>query len=429
MTPIHDFLIKYADSGTVRCHMPGHKGHCAPLDITEIEGADSLYESGGIIAQSEREAARLFGVEKTLYSCSGSTLAINTMLALVKAYRDGRNSVTATRSAHRAFISSCIHLGLEPLWVYPERPLSAEISPDVIEKNITEQTAAVFVNSVDYYGGRSDISAIAAVCKKYGVPLLVDNAHGAYLKFTGRGEHPTEQGASMCADSAHKTLSVLTGGAYLHITEEKYAARAKEMMRAFGTSSPSYLILDSLDLFNGYIEKHPDAVKKMCAKIDALKSALQKGGLPLYRSDAFRVTVDCASAGSSGYACAEMLRRRKIECEYADARYCVLLFGLSTTDEDIKAVETALLAPDALPPDVRREEAGYIRTERVMPPREAFYADSESVSVKNAVGRVCAELFSPCPPGVPVIMPGELIDERAADILYGLGKREILAVR
>ncbi|MCH5324414.1 MAG: aminotransferase class V-fold PLP-dependent enzyme [Eubacterium sp.] len=431
LTPIHDFLTEYANSGTVRCHMPGHKGGENPLDITEIHGADSLYESdltGDIITQSEQNAARLFGTRKTLYSCSGSTLAINAMLALAKAYGGGKSKVIASRSSHRAFISSCIHLRLTPIWVYPEKFMSADISPAAIEERITSDTAAVFINSIDYYGGRSDIKGIAEVCRRHGVPLLADNAHGAYLAFDGENSHPTALGAAMCADSAHKTLPVLTGGAYLHIGDEKFSPLAKEMMCAFATSSPSYLILDSLDKFNGYITEHPDAVKEVCGKVAALKAQLTAAGVPLYDSDGMRITLDCAAVGSSGFSCADCLRKHGIECEYADGEYCVLLFGTSSGDADFAAVKNVILNNDIFQQTAPAEKLGYINTVQAMPPYEAFYAPRRRVSLNDAVGEICAELYSPCPPGVPLIMPGEVIDEQAAELLRISEKKDIYVV-
>lgn len=210
-TPIHDFLVKSSESHTIRCYMPGHKGTEDPLDITEIDGADSLYDTDtnggkGIIAQSEKNASKLFGSKRTLYSSSGSTLAIQTMLTLANLRGNGKDHVIAGRYSHRSFINSCVLLGLIPSWVYPEEYLCAAVTPESIEAKINSRTLAVFINSIDYYGGMSNISAIAEVCHSHGIPLLVDNAHGAYLKFAPVDLHPMTLGADMCADSAHKTL-------------------------------------------------------------------------------------------------------------------------------------------------------------------------------------------------------------------------------
>ena len=312
-TPIHDFLVKNSKSHTIRCYMPGHKGMENPLDITEIDGADSLYDTDtnggkGIIAQSEKNASRLFGSKRTLYSCSGSTLAIQTMLTLAKLRGNGKDHIIAGRYSHHSFINSCVLLGLTPSWVYPEDYLSAAVTPESIEAKINSRTLAVFINSIDYYGGMSDISAIAEVCHSHCIPLLVDNAHGAYLKFAPVDLHPMTLGADMCADSAHKTLPVLTGGAYLHIANEKYCAIAKEAMALTATSSPSYLILDSLDRCNRTIADKPFHIAEICNKITALKQHCADIGYILSPSDYMRITFDCAAVHSTGFAMADMLR-------------------------------------------------------------------------------------------------------------------------
>lgn len=429
-SPIHDFLTKYADSGTVRCHMPGHKGREYPADITEISGADSLFESdngGGIIEQSERNAARIFRSYKTLYSCGGTTLAINAMLTLAKLI-SGKNEVIASRYSHRAFISSCIHLGLSPVWVYPDEFLSAEVSADKIERLITSDTAAVFVTSIGYYGGMCDIAPIARVCKRHGVPLLIDNAHGAYLAFCEGGLHPLRLGAAMCADSAHKTLPVLTGGAYLHIADKKFAPAAKEAMSIFGSTSPSYLILDSLDKFNALYMSDPDLIERVCGMLDMLKAALKAKGVPLYDSDRMRVTLDSLSAKSSGTSTADVLRQNGIECEYADAARCVLLFGAYTTAEDIKRVYEVLTSRDVFPKATDASALEFARVEKALDPREAFYLPKGLIDINKAVGRICAGISAPCPPGVPLIMPGEIISAEAARQLCALGVKYIQAL-
>lgn len=200
-TPIHDFLRDYAARLPVRCHMPGGKGRNDPFDITEIDGADSLYESAGVIRESERNAAALFGAGDTLYSCGGSTLCIQGMLGTVRAVTDKR-TVAAGRFSHRSLISACALLGFHVDWIYPDELPGAAVSPEAVEAAIGADTAAVFLNAVDYYGQTADIPAIAEVCRRRGVLLLADNAHGAYRVFTG--DHPITRGADMTADSAHK---------------------------------------------------------------------------------------------------------------------------------------------------------------------------------------------------------------------------------
>lgn len=431
-TPIHDFLVKNSERHTIRCYMPGHKGTEDPLDITEIDGADSLYDTDtnggkGIIAQSEKNASKLFGSKRTLFSCSGSTLAIQTMLTLAKLRGNSKDHVIAGRYSHRSFINSCILLGLIPSWVYPEEYLSAAVTPESIEAKINSRTLAVFINSIDYYGGMSNISAIAEVCHSHGIPLLVDNAHGAYLKFAPVDLHPMTLGADMCADSAHKTLPVLTGGAYLHIANEKYCAMAKEAMALTATSSPSYLILDSLDRCNRTIAEKPFHIAEICNKVTALKRHCADMGYVLSQSDYMKVTFDCAAVHSTGFAMAEMLKEFGIECEYADEYRCVLLFGSGSTDVDFETIKTVLRANTPRSVFVRNLPSPpvHIRTQTACSPAKAYFSGKVRLPVMMTVGKVCAGAVAPCPPGIPLIMPGEVVTIDAARALRDKGIADI----
>ena len=256
-TPICDFVRRYADSKTLRLHMPGHKGTgplgIEHLDITEISGADSLYEASGIIAESEANASALFCCP-TFYSTEGSSQCIRAMLYLATQGRSRR--IAAARNVHKTFLSAAALLDLQVDWLYPpeyESYLRCTITAEVLETylaNCAELPAAVYVTSPDYLGNMLEIHRLAEVCHRYGTLLLVDNAHGAYLKFLPNSHHPMDLGADLCCDSAHKTLPVLTGGAYLHIRDAELAKQAKNALALFGSTSPSYLILQSLDAAN-----------------------------------------------------------------------------------------------------------------------------------------------------------------------------------
>ena len=245
-TPICDFVREYNRRNTLRLHMPGHKGvsylGMEHLDITEIQGADSLYEADGIIAQSEENASSLFGC-KTLYSTEGASQCIRAMLYLVLQYakRTGRKPlIAAGRNAHKAFLTAVAMLDLDVQWLYPQGNsgyLSCDMSAeelDIYLQNAEEKPVAVYLTSPDYLGMVADIRSIAEVCHRHGVLMAVDNAHGAYLKFTGH--HPMDCGADMCCDSAHKTLSCLTGAAYLHVSKNAIHPYEQDAKRQTGHS-------------------------------------------------------------------------------------------------------------------------------------------------------------------------------------------------
>jgi arginine/lysine/ornithine decarboxylase len=420
-TPVHDFLAAYSAKNPARCHTPGGKGLCFPHDITEICGADSLYNADGIIAESERTAASLFGSLKTLYSCSGSTLAIQAMLTLVKTASRG-NKIAAFRYAHRSFVSAAALLGFEVDWIYPGEFMSADIKPEAVKAALTPETSAVFINSLDYYGGGCDVQSVAKVCKSANIPLLVDNAHGAYLALTEK--HPIKLGAAMTADSAHKTLPALTGAAYLHINDPRFTEGAKAATALFGTSSPSYLVLESLDLCNKHLSEAGTEAFELVAE---LKRRLSDAGLSLRGSDLLRVTVNAREYGYSGIDFAAALRKNNAECEYADENCTVLLFSTITSKPDTDAVFAAF-GGVARRPALEPRVYSVLKPERAMSVRDALFApdaDCAYTSPAEAAGRVCAEIQTPCPPGVPLIMPGERICGEAARLLAHFGVKKV----
>ncbi|MCH5348454.1 MAG: aminotransferase class I/II-fold pyridoxal phosphate-dependent enzyme [Oscillospiraceae bacterium] len=430
-TPIYDFLKKYSESVTVRAHMPGHKGR-SPFDcgfgdafrydITEIKGADSLFEANGIISESEKNASALFGTKTTFFSAGGSTLCIQTMLTAV--CKTG-GSFICGRNSHRSVINACVLLDLEPCWIYPEyqngSAVSGKITPEAVREAIEEYTekkpSCVFITSPDYLGQIADIKAIAEVCHSAGLPLLVDNAHGAYLAFLEKSLHPITLGADMCCDSAHKTLPVLTGGAYLHIGNEKYIGNAKRYMSLFGSTSPSYLIMASMDLCNKYLaEDFPARLKNTIEALDAMKERL--GSVyTICPGEPLKLSIYALPCGLTGYELADQLRDGGIEPEYADAAHVVMMFSPSNTEEDLSKAEAALRnvrMPRIFIEPPLFEASG---PERAMSPRKAFFSDSESIPTERSLGRIAAESVTVCPPCVPAVAAGEIIDENVIKIL------------
>ncbi len=403
--------------------MPGGKGLNNPFDITEIHGADSLFEADGIIHESEKIAASLFGAGATLYSCGGSTLAVQGMLGTLRQLTH-KNTVIAGRYSHKSLLSSCILLGFDIKWAYPDRYLSAVIAPEEIERLIDGDTAGVFISSVDYYGGEADISAIAEICKNHGVYLMVDNAHGAYKCFTGN--HPITLGADMTADSAHKTLPALTGGAYLHLKNPELYTAAKNAMGMFGSSSPSYLIMDSLDLCNQFISENKPKALSALKNVSGLKKALCQSGYTLEKSDDMRITVNAAAYGRSGNELAQILREKGAECEMSDENYVVLLFSVSQKDEDFAKLSEIM---KAIPrkPALSAAPHAVLRPKKALTPREAYFSPKKSISLSEAEGMICGGIHCPCPPCVPLIMPGEIIDSLCIEELsrYGVSFAEV----
>ena len=424
-TPICNFLEKYTAENRLRLHMPGHNGEI-PHDITEIYGADELYSSdasGGIIGTSEDIAAGLFGAKKTCYSCSGSTLAIQTALALLKA--KGCRRIAASRYSHRSLVSAAALLRLDIKWLYPNEYMSADVTYNA---EAISGVDAVFITNIDYYGGTWKFV-------KPNIPVVIDNAHGSYLKFVDKRKfgteyvHPLELGyPMMVAESAHKTLPVLTGGAYLHFANGADGARAKEMMAMFGSSSPSYLVPESPDRFNGIISENTQLINNACEAVLELKERLTRSGIPLKKSDPLRITINARECGLSGFDYARGLRANGVECEMADENYVVMMFSALTTVEDCERAEMgALFVTMSAPKPLVKYPVIKPRVE--MPVYEAMFKPQKIVPIENAGGEVCAGLKCPCPPGVPLVMPGEVIDNAVIDALkiYGVKTVPVIA--
>ncbi len=439
-TPVYDFLTKYAESGFLRAHMPGHKGispvqqlqGAYDLDITEITGADSLFEASGIIKQSEENASKLFGTAETVYSCGGSTLCIQAMLYLMK---QEKRTVAAMRTVHRAFLNACVLLGLDVVWVYPSEDkgiLSGEYSPEAFEKALCSlggEPACVYVTSPDYTGHMADIAGISEVCRKFGAPLLVDNAHGAHLAFTEERLHPMQLGADLCCDSAHKMLPCLTGCAYLHTSSEKYKGRLKAAMSMFGSTSPSYLMLCSLDLCNDFLEKNgADNIRKIRAEACRMKDALS-GRYIFTDSEPLHIAVDTAAMGWDGRKLAQQLEAMGCYPEYAGRELVVLLLSAAEPLESIILLEAALGGcEDCIDTEPVKKAPSFPQLQAVMSIRDAALCESEVIPVSEAEGRICAGVHVPCPPAVPIVISGEVITEVAAQVLSFYGVDEVRVV-
>lgn len=434
-TPIFDFVRRYAASGTTRLHMPGHKGTgplgCEALDITEISGADSLYEAQGIIAASERNAAALFGARQTYYCAEGSSQCIKAMLQLAL-QATGRRRILAARNVHKSFVHAAALLDFEVSWLWPEpyQLLRCPVEATRLEQILAQQTelpAAVYVTSPDYLGHMQPVGQLAEVCHRYGVLLLVDNAHGAYLHFLPRAVHPMDLGADACCDSAHKTLPVLTGGAYLHLGRELASETCvRQTLSLFGSTSPSYLILQSLDLCNAYLAgAFRQELARTVERVARLKAQLAQRQWLVEPSEPLKLVL--GALGGNGDIVAQRLRQGGVECEYADPDHLVLMFTPCNPDADDARVLAALgEGPGQMKAEMPCTMAP---PERAMDIRTAMFSPVEEIPVAQAAGRICAAPTVACPPAVPVVVSGEVIGPDAAAVFAHYGVQTVLVVK
>ncbi len=436
-TPICDFVRSYADSRALRLHMPGHKGvrllGMEELDITEIGGADSLYEADGIIKESEENASELFG-SKTFYSTEGSSLCIRAMIYLTALYARsiGRKAlIAAGRNAHRTFLSASALNDVEVKWLTSRRQdsyLSCVIDAAELDgylNNAVELPAAVYLTSPDYLGNTVDIDALAEVCHHHGVLLLVDNAHGAYLRFLGVSRHPIDLGADMCCDSAHKTLPVLTGGAYLHISSkapEMFGQQAKNALAMFGSTSPSYLILQSLDAANRYLaEGYREKLAEFILETAQVRARLSRHGYIMRGDEPLKLTIETKPYGYEGTELMDRLLKYGIVCEFADRDFLVMMVAPETGRRGLERLKDALLSIEQRAP-IAEKPPMFRAAESVMSIREAAFSVSENVSIEQSEGKILAAATVGCPPAVPIVVCGEMIDAHAVECFkyYGI---------
>ena len=429
-TPIVDYLNEYAASDMTRLHMPGHKGvevskykdefafvanrkEPAPtcieasevvgglvaektiekllaeigrFDITEITGADNLYDSSGIIKESEENASKVFGA-KTFYSTEGSSQANKAMLYLAKKHwenskgsansdaaqsfvasePDGAKNSTneipciiAVGSCHKSFYHAAELLNIRVIKVENNVPTPGGMAClDTTDKLVSEILNAVesnfnpigvFITYPDYFGNVTDLKEIKNALSKLNIPLLVDGAHSAYFKFLDYDKypeykHPTDCGADLCCTSAHKTLPALTGTAYLHVNESfsDVISEVSHAMDLFGSTSPSYLLMASLDLFNGLSESYKKEVRSFCKKIELLKKELTDMGFTIHPSDPLRIVV-CSDERFKGSDFASSLREHKCEVECYDEDYIIMMLTPYNTDKDLDRIYESFLS-------------------------------------------------------------------------------------
>ena len=437
-TPLRQAVEEYLSRGMTRAHIPGHKGQPYGLfgdvtryDVTEVRGTDSLYEAREAIAACEARFARMYGAAHTLLSAGGSTLCIQTMLAL--AAQRGEK-ILMGRNCHISAVNAAALLGLTPEWIYPTRPAlggwAAMTGPEDVQKALAQHpdAAAVYLTSPDYFGALADLEAIARLCHRAGMPLLVDNAHGAHLAFLGEGLHPMAQGADLCCDSLHKNMPALTGAALLHLAGEEFFPAAKLRMSWFGSTSPSYLIMLSAEALLGEEDRWRREFPRCAGRVGRLKELAARCGFALQQEscDTVKLTLGIAARGYDAASFGDLLNRYQIEPEYLNDLACVLMFTPFNTEEDYARVERLLR--EAAGPQRPAPEREVLRPERLLPLREAFFAPGRLVPVEESAGCVAAATISRCPPGMALVGPGEQISPRLALLLKNYGVRQVNVV-
>lgn len=423
---LFDRLKSISHAARVPFHMPGHMREKYPhlvgedIDFTEIDGLDDLHAPTGILAEAMDHAASVFGARRTFFLTCGSTCGI---LSAVRATVKRGETMIVARNCHKSVYNAASLAGARLEYVLPPvHPLGfpLDIDPCEIEAAIDsaisrgEKVSAVVLPSPTYDGVISDIAGIAAVCHKRNVPLIVDSAHGAHLGFLDKSiKSAVECGADIVVMSLHKTMPSLTQTALLHISGELIDADAvSEALSVFETSSPSYILMASADgCVRSYSDR--DMFARWSENIREIKDCARRSAARITVPDAFAFDESkliVSSCGYSGTELAGIMRNTfNIEPEAVSQKYVLLMTGAGTTAEHVDALKRffADLEPRECSDEASAQPSPALKS--VMTMSEAFSQDTVIAALESCAGGVAAEMLTPYPPGVPLVVPGEVI--------------------
>ncbi|XP_043719399.1 arginine decarboxylase-like [Telopea speciosissima] len=462
-SPLVSALQASAKQDAASFHFPGHnRGRAAPPslvqligtkpfihDLPELPELDNLFSPEGPILEAQKQAAKLFGSSETWFLVGGTTCGIQ---AAIMATCSPGDSLILPRNSHISAISAMVLSGALPKYIIPEYSsewdIAGGITPSQVDKAIKEletdgrKAKAVLVTSPTYHGICSNLSEIAQLCHFLGIPAIVDEAHGAHFEF-----HPSlpnsalQQGVDLAVQSTHKVLCSLTQSSMLHrsgdIVDRERICRCLQTLQS---TSPSYLLLASLDAATAQLSENPRTIFNEVMELAAEAKHVIKRipgvsvlGFPSFSNfpaiDPLRITISVRDLGLSGYEADEILcRHHGVIAELAGTRSLTFAITLGTSRQHIQRLVSGVedLSATSLRNYAREELkkhsdcAPFADISMSLSPREAFFASKRRVSIKESLGKVCGELICPYPPGIPVVFPGEVITARALDYLLGV---------
>lgn len=438
--PIYDKLKEYTKSGQYPFHMPGHKGgragafpEISSMDITEIEGFDNLHQPEGIIAEAQGLCAKTFGAEESFFMVNGSTGGL--LAAILSVCGDGAELLVA-RNCHRSVYSALVLSGAKPIYFMPEQlqnwgvfgGVDVEKLKDKIQEN--PKAKAVVLTSPTYEGFTSDLTAIAKVVHENGMILIVDEAHGAHMKFHSFfPKTALEANADLVIQSLHKTLPSLTQTAVIHVQGKQVdRERLRQALAMVQTSSPSYLFLAGMDFCRQWLDSRGD--REFSLYVQRLM-AFRKEMQPLHTITLLGKEV-CGQAaiqdmdlgkldfflGQNSYCGTELgqelLKEYGIQVELWGAGHIIAMTSPGDDDEGFRRLANAMKEIDkrlGQEPPKEKVSVGYELPTARLSPRKAFFAKKETILMAKSIGRVCGEFMIPYPPGAPLLVPGEIMTE------------------
>lgn len=440
---LYDKLLQYQSSEMYPFHMPGHKRRkddfANPffIDITEIEGFDNLHHAEGILKDAQDRAAALYHSEETYFLVNGSTCGI---LAAVSACMTRGGKILMARNCHKAAYHAAYLRGLDIEYLYPEKEdifgINGGIHEDIVEKALEEfqDIQAVMITSPTYDGVVSNVEKIAQIVHRKGIPLIVDEAHGAHFGFHEYfPKSSVEMGADLVIHSLHKTLPSLTQTALLHVNGNRVDREClRRFLDIYQTSSPSYVFMAGMDSCVCLLEKRGgelfeslrrnlEVFYKQTESLGCIYLAnhglMGKSGI--HDFDRSKLVISARNAGFTGNQLANLLRNRyHLELEMAGGSYGLALTSISDTEEGFLRLSEALKEIDAcLENKIEKNtekstltiEDIVIKNEVWCRIHEALESPGESVLLEKAEGKICREFVYLYPPGIPMLVPGEII--------------------
>lgn len=438
-------LKKFRKDEKISMHIPGHKGgrglgasfikNAFDIDVTELDGTDNLQNPDGILNEAQERCAKIFGAGETCFLTGGSSLGLRAAI-LGSVPRGGK--LLVDRTCHKSVISAVTLGGIEPIFVSPdfdkEKGLYLGVSAAEVARAVSENPDiyGAVITSPTYYGICSDISGIADVLHRSDKFLIVDEAHGAHFIFSRNlPETALCLGADVCVQSAHKTLPALGQCSVLHISKKTKApaSRIIRTLRMIQTTSPSYMLMTSIDEAAAYmnstgrlrLNKLITAIKQLKAEVSE-KTVLRFADTDtlIREQDATRIAVDFSQAEISGrHAECVLIEEFGIYPEMSDSRYVVLIPTVANSRSEIKRLTEALCQIGGRRFPEKTAEANLplpnINMECI--PYKATEAEFETLPVSVCEGRISAAVVSACPPGAAVLVPGQRIDRSAVEYI------------
>ena len=416
-------LARYKKQNCVRGHMPGHKGQgkgilksVYPYDVTELSFSDNLANPNGVILQAEEDLATICGSKRSRILTGGATLGV---LAMLYAVKNRGSKIIIARNSHKSVFNALRLFNIEPLFLsdVTKGDIPTLNCDDKLLESADNDIIGALLTSPDYYGRALDLKKIKNKLKKNGKLLLIDGAHGAHFVFDNK-EFYAGVYADMWVESAHKTLETLTQGALLNVNEESLLPLVEEGLSIFSTSSPSYLVMASVESgYKRYKENKQKNLSNFLSAKDALiKGLLKKGFSILQTDDNLKVTV-CLKGKINGYVLGEVLENNKIFAELVGKDHILFMlsyaFSLEQANKIVSALDSVVLNADSQ----NKEDVFYSLPKRKVSYLQAKNLPYEEVSLKDSLGRICAENAGLFPPCYPLIIAGEVFDNEVIDAL------------